>query len=158
MSSFADRWRDADDEDWVPPAGTYKAVVIDASGWISRKGDETAKVRLQVTDGPHAGKAWDHMLFFNNPVGTRISKNNLSMYGLDVSSLSDWYEVEEAMPGLIGTRVEASVKHNDPFVNTDVLRSFTAESDVTKPEDAQLFEHAPAGNSARNAIDDDVPY
>ena len=34
---------------------------------------------------------------------------------------------------------EVAVKHKDGYINTDVLRSFTGESDATKPSDAALF-------------------
>jgi hypothetical protein len=159
VSSFADLWKQADEDDWEPPAGTYKVIIVDASAFESRDGRQFAKVRLQVTEGAFADKQFEHFMGFNSAVAARISKGELSMYGMDVAGITDWYEVEESIPRLVGTKAEVTVKHKDGYVNTNVLRSFTGESDATKSEDAALFEHTPASGS-RNAIrdDDDVPY
>lgn len=154
---FADLWKQAGEEEWEPPAGTYKVVIIDASGFESRAGNEIAKVQLEVTEGAFVGRSWTHIMAFSSAVSARISHGNLSVYGLNVSEITDWYELKEAMPRLIGMRAEVQVKHNGDYINTDVLRSFTGQSDV--PADPALFETSPAGG--RNAIkddDDDVPY
>jgi hypothetical protein len=89
-------------------------------------------------------------------VAARISHGNLALYGLNVAQITDFYELKEAMPSLIGTKAEVQVKHSDDYVNTDVLRSFTGQSDV--PADPSLFETAPASRNAIKGDDDDVPY
>jgi hypothetical protein len=139
--------------------------VVDANAFESRDGRQFAKLRLKVTDGAFADREFEHFMGFNSAVAARISKGELSLYGMDVSVITDWFEVEEAMSRLIGTQAEVQVKHKGGYVNIGVLRAFTGESDATKPEDATLFEHAASTPAARNAIktdddddDSDLPY
>jgi hypothetical protein len=148
---FADLWKQASEEDWEPPVGTYKVRVADADSFVSRAGAEFAKVRLEVTDGGFKGNSWDHLMGFGSAVAARISHGHLAMYGVDVDAITDFYELKEAMPNLIGVTAEVSVKHNNGFINTDVLRVFTGESDV--PADAAAFQHTPA-----DADDEPLPY
>lgn len=155
---FADLWKQAAEEDWEPPAGTYKVRITDADGFISRAGKEIAKVQLEVTEGAFAGHSWTHIMGFGSAIAARISHGHLSLYGLDVAEVEDWDELVSAMPTLIGTHAEVVVKHKDDYVNTDVIRSFAGESEVTTPQDSKLFETAAASRNAVNDDDDDIPY
>jgi len=157
MSGFADMWRQAGEEDWEPSPGAYKVRVIDASAFVSRAGTEFAKCTLQVTDGDAKGNSWDHLMGFGSPVAARISHGNLAMYGLDVKTITDFYELQEAMPSLVGTQAEVVVKHNNGYVNTDVNRTFTGRSDVTTNTDQQQFETTPQSQTPVDD-DDEPPY
>lgn len=149
---FADLWKQAAEDDWEPPAGTYKTRVVDASAFTSRDGREFCKVRLEVTEGHGAGRAWDHIMGFSSAIAARISRGSLVMYGLDAEAITDFDELDVAMARLIGTKCEVAVKHKDGYINTDVLRSFTGESDV--PAEPERFQHTPAGGDD----DDPLPY
>lgn len=148
---FADLWKQAGEEDWEPPVGTYMVRVADASSFVSRAGNEFAKVHLEVTEGGFRGNSWDHLMGFGSAIAARISHGHLAMYGLDVAAITDFNELELAMPSLVGVKAEVAVKHNNGFINTDVLRTFTGESDV--PADPAAFQHTPADDD-----DEPLPY
>ena len=90
--SFAENWKAAAEGDGKvePEPGNYTVVVDSAEGFYSKSDKECVRVTLNVLRPPAsfpelAGKQFDHMMFFGNEVGARISRENLSLYGIDVA-------------------------------------------------------------------------
>lgn len=162
MSDFASRWAADNGEEWEDPEpGTYSVRVVGADAWMSQSGNETVKVSLRITEGPHADRLLAHMMFFGNDVSIRRSKTALSAYGIDLEEITEAGEagftvLRNRIERIVGVVAEVAVKINKGYVNIDVGRVLTGESDV--PAQTEMF--APAGAPARNAVndDDDLPY
>lgn len=158
--SFGDIWKQAGQDDWEPPAGMYTVAVTEGSAFESRDGRQFCKLRLRVTKGAFEGNEFEHFMGFGSAIAARISRQSLVMYGLDGDAISDFFALEQAVERLRGVRAEVQVKHKDGYVNVDVVRGFTGQSDV--PSDGSLFEHAATAAKPANAItradDDELPY
>lgn len=156
--SFTDIWQQAGEDDWEPPAGIYSIRIVNGDTFTSQDGRHFCKVRLRVTKGTHEGKEFEHFMAFSNAIGARISRTALVMYGVDGEAVRDFDELGDAVERLIGTQGEVNVKHKDGYVNIDVIRVLTGESDLGNDQ-AAMFETTPASKT-KNAIqdDDDIPY
>ena len=113
-------------EEFEPDDGAYAVQIIDASAFAGQDGREWAKVVLQVVDGEHEGKQFDHFMNLNNPFGLQISQEALVGYGLDVEEVENFGDLAGAMPALIGTR-RGRDRHatRARFRNTHVVRTLT---------------------------------
>ena len=154
--SFADMWQAAAEGDGKiePEPGTYTGVVRSAEGFYSRNGTECVRVTLEITESEDrpdlVGNSFDHMMFFGNEVGARISRENLALYGVEVSKVSSFDELIDRIDEIEGVEADVRVSINGSYTNVNVLRSRTGESDV--PSDGNDF--APP---VAPAADDDPP-
>ena len=137
-----------------PDDGPYAVQIFDASAFAGNDGREWAKVVLQVVEGEHEGKQFDHFMNLNNPIGLRHRATGARRVRLDVEEVENFGDLAAAMPCLIGTRADVSVTHKNGYRNTNVVRTLTGESDVTTPADQQSFAQAASTNSS----DDDGPF
>lgn len=157
---FSENWGQAGD-DWEPPDGLYNVkIVFGGDAWTTDDGRDFAKLRLRVTSGTHEGHEFIHFMNFNNVVGAKRARTAMLMYGIDVDAIdSERFDlVGEAITRLAGLRAEVQVKRNDPFINVDVVRVITGESDLGSDQ-VEMFQTAGAkGREAIKNDDDDLPY
>ena len=135
--SFADNWKKAAEGDGKiePEPGDYTVIVDSAEGFYSKADKECVRVTLEIVKPPAAhpdlaGMTFDHMMFFGNEVGARISRENLSLYGIDVSKVADFDELIDVMDTIEGVEADVRVSVNGSYTNVNVQRSRTKQSDV----------------------------
>jgi hypothetical protein len=163
--SFADEWarsrREVQQGDWEPPAGAYHVRITSGDAFEGNDGRRWAKVILEAVDGPHAGKSWTHIMGLQGGA-MNFTLEALLGYGLDLNTVEEWSDLQEAMLGLVDRDANVTVSHSGGYVNTRVSGSRTGTSDVPSgPPPAT----APApGKPAQPTFpgvsrdDDDIPF
>jgi hypothetical protein len=173
MSSFKERMAraldEAEERDWNPGAGTHDAIVDEADAFVSKAGDDIAKVMLRLVKpgSPDDGKTWAHIMTFK-PTTANMSESQLALYG--VPSPRSFDELEDfaaAMAELEGLHVTVTCKWRSAGnpadgVWTNITGSRTGESDV--PADQAAFSLGDSRKDAQPARgpydtgDDDIPF
>lgn len=158
MSSFKEAWDAAGEaqDDFDPPDGRLHVKIIDARARTGRDGREWAALTLQVIGGAHAGRRFDHFgpAGDHNPVGLRIMREALVMYGLEPDGIDDIEDLGMAMFELIDNEADITVSHKDGFRNIKVQGSTTGKSDIPVPASEQQSFAA----AAAKPDDDDIPF
>jgi hypothetical protein len=167
MSTFADRWKQASQEqdDWDPDDGPYTCKLIDATAFAARTdGREYVKLRWQVIGTDDAGRQFDDFQGITHPVGLRITRDKLLLLGLEADfAADDIGDLDHAVFNLIGTVAELTVGHKDGYRNTTVNRVKTGEPDIPNDPPARASKAA-NGSSPRSFAaaaagdDDDIPF
>lgn len=147
-------------DDFDPPDGHYQVEIQDASAFTGQDGREWAKVVLQVTDGEHKGRIFDHFMNLNHPVGLQFAQEALVGYGIDTEEVENFGDLQAAMPDLLGTQASVTVGHKNNFRNTTVLSTVTGQSDIPDVHPGQESFAAQASSSTNNSPDDDsdIPF
>ena len=156
MTTFAERWKkagEAEIEDWDPDDGNYTVQIVEADAFRSRDGREFSKLKLRVTDGEHDGRQFEDFNGYENEVGARIARANLSVYGLNVDEVEDFDDLAIRIGELVGNRAEVTVKHSKGYLNVTAQRGFPSNGHSDVPADLTDLEPAPAGTP-----DDLIPF
>ena len=157
MTTFAERWKKAGEdqvEDWDPDDGPYTVQIVEADAFNSRDGREFSKVKLRVVEGEHAGKQFEDFNGYENEVGARIARANLSVYGLNVDEVEDFEDLAIRIGELVGNRAEVTVKHCKGFLNVTAQRGFPTNGQPDVPADLTDFKPAAAGTRTTTSRSD----
>lgn len=123
--TFKDQWDRAgeDADDFEPPRGTYQTVIVDGSAFTSRKGDDFAKVILQIRPGAGVrdelvGRRFQHFMGFGHEVGARINREALELYGIDGAEIDTIEDLDLAINALarVGVEAEVVVSYKDGYM------------------------------------------
>ena len=159
---FKDAWKRAGEpaDDFDPPDGPHKVRVFDGGAWTTNDGREFAKATLEITEGEHKGRRFDDFMNFNNDVGARRARENLSLYGVKAEEIEDLEDLDTAIIERIGTTATVEVKHSADgrFLNVSVLTAETGESDLPGQETFETGDPVGATRTGRPADDDDIPF
>jgi hypothetical protein len=122
--------------DWRPPDGWQGRVKVrTATAFTSRAGADLAKCELQIIGGDLAGRTFTHMMSLS-AAALPITTEALLVYGVgDLQTITGIEELDNRMMALErnNTEYEVTVRHSGAFVNVNVHRAITGESDVTPP-------------------------
>lgn len=93
------------------PVGDYNMLVANCTATSSKNGKPMFKAKLQVEDGPHAGRSMTNNfnLTLDNPVALRIFFRQMNSFGLDSNFFAQNPTYEQIAAMLVGRRARISV-------------------------------------------------
>lgn len=140
--SFKDAWDRAGEEqdDFDPADGSYNVTIVDAGAFSAKSdGREWCKVTLRMNGTDAAGRTFDDFgpAGDHNPVGLRIMREKLVVYGLDPDNIQTIQDLDGAMKrDLIGRTADITVRHKDGYRNVNVSGSRTGSGQTDIPTSA----------------------
>jgi hypothetical protein len=155
MSTFADEWDEAGQEDnFDPPDGAYLVRLYDGGAFSGRVDNKNyVKLKWELLDGPDAGRYFEDFKGISNKVGLRITREKLVTLGLDPEGIETIEALNSAICKLIGTKATITVVHDGPWCNVSVLAAETDESDA--PADTTGLPDVP---EVGRAAEDSIPF
>jgi hypothetical protein len=126
--SFGESLRKAAGQEYIePPNGKYTVKIDQGSAFKSQKGEEFAKVILEITEGDHAGGFMQHFMGFNNEVAKQINAEALASYGVQLTDVEEIRDLDKQLTSLVGTRAEVGVSYRNDYIQIKVHRSWPPE-------------------------------
>jgi hypothetical protein len=153
--------RAAEGGEFDPPDGLYRVKVVDTYAGIARSGAQNpfAKAVLQIVGGELAGRRFSHFMSLSEGA-MQFSAEALLLYGVWLDGIEDVDDLSLAMDKVVGTVADVTVKHRQGFMNVNVNRVLTGESDVPAPDDQVKPKASFADMAAVDSPDgdDEIPY
>jgi hypothetical protein len=166
--SFKDAWDRAGEEqdDFDPADGSYNVTIVDAGAFSAKSdGREWCKVTLRINGTDAAGRSFDDFgpAGDHNPVGLRIMREKLVVYGLDPDNIQTLDDLDGAMKrDLIGRTADITVRHKDGYRNVNVSGSRTGSGQPSLPASATGVPNGSSGSfaaaAAQATAEDDIPF
>jgi hypothetical protein len=154
--TFGETWRSAADEKIEPPRGTYQVLILGGNAFTSQKGDDCAKIDLQILDGDLKGEKFEHFMWFGHEVGARINREALLSYGLEGPETIETIEdLDDRIAAMKGRSAEVGVSYKDGRMNIRVTGSRAPEGRAPDISGKPVADFATA--AASNGVDDDPP-
>lgn len=153
----------AEGGEFDPPDGPYRVKVIDTYAGIARSGAQNpfAKAVLQIIGGELAGRRFSHFMSLSDNA-MQFSAEALLLYGVWFDGVDDIDDLSLAMDKVVGTVADVTVKHRQGFMNVNVNRVLTGESDIPNPPEDHPKSAKSFAASAELVSDDDdddeIPY
>lgn len=155
--SFNSTWHTADpdavgnqDNPDPPNPGTYDVILIDASAFTSKKGEDWVALKWQLVGTDHA---WSVLLGFRSEAAANFAKREVRELGVDVDHVASLDDLDTVLKQQVARFFSVEVVQNGQFRNT-YIRGHASTSDVpVNPGD-----FAPAVANGPVPDDDDIPF
>lgn len=144
---FNDTWASASADgsgNEAPPPGIYEVALIDADAFVSKAGNEIAKLELRDVASGHE---WTMVLGFQSQGAANFAKSAIASVGVDVEAVDSFDALGSALKEFVGRYYEVEVKQSGEYRNTYVRAGASPDVPAEMPEPAAV-----AGT------DDDIPF
>lgn len=151
--SFDEHWESANADgptnNEPPEAGTYCVALIDGDAFVSKAGEDFAKLGFRDTASGHE---WDVLLGFGSQGAANVAKGTCAAIGVSVDEVETLEDLASALKEHVGKFYDVTVKQNGDYRNTYIDGEATG-TDV--PAEMPEPEAVAAGGGSD---DDEIPF
>jgi hypothetical protein len=126
MTDFNEMWKtavaatDAQGPDWDPDPGNLTVRVAAARTETTSQDTKLARLRLRIIGGVHDGDGFDHTLFFTNDFSAAKSVTALRAYGLDVTQVETFDDLDREIATLVDVEADITVERDGKHLRVQV--------------------------------------